>query len=149
MLRRTQRRGAVISLERSDSKALDDSGAYGARSLLDPEDPVGFSASEIRGAFLRFFVSIFRDYRHYVDEKGFRSEEFLASFNLWGPCLGFVNSIIKSPMFDRFLQERKDIPSTRLLLHFRYRHSFGNGHFRGAQLRHGVSQWRGFKPGSE
>lgn len=61
-------------------------------SLLDPGNhtnaPDGFNASEIRAAFLRFFVSIFRGYLTYVvmptssspySEKLFQKEAFLKS----------------------------------------------------------------------
>lgn len=60
--------------------------------MLDPANhtnaPDGFSASEIRAAFLRFFVSIFRGYLAHVvmptgtspyPEKLFQKEAFLKS----------------------------------------------------------------------
>eukprot|EP01041_Mallomonas_annulata_P007630 gene7630-15617_t len=48
--------------------------SIGSATILDPNNNIGtsdeFNAGEIRGAFLRFFVSILRDYEKYVISNG-------------------------------------------------------------------------------
>mmetsp|Transcript_2113 Transcript_2113/g.9260 ORF Transcript_2113/g.9260 Transcript_2113/m.9260 type:complete len:1300 (-) Transcript_2113:257-4156(-) len=84
----------------------------------------GFSAEGIRAAFLRFFVSTFREYSRFVrpaeqtkisksyevprlfDEAGFLQ----ASHHLSHDSHGFLTTLLQSQMFERFLEERSFQP---------------------------------------
>ena len=70
----------------------------------------GFSAKEIRNAFLRFFVSIFRYYDKFVstnETKPFNREAFLKeSSHLNSECHEYVTMCLQSQMFERFIEER-------------------------------------------
>ena len=79
-------------------------------SLLDLQDPKGFSTSEVRKAFLRFFVSIFRDYRTYMGIHGFNADGFVANLNLSPGDRNFVAILTQTQLFQRFLQERRESP---------------------------------------
>jgi hypothetical protein len=80
--------------------------------------PAGFSSLEIRNAFLRFFVSLFQNYRQFIDRKSFRSAEFLASTNGTGASTIFLGHVLKTQMFDRFLEERQENPKNPVVLFF-------------------------------
>ncbi|CAN0409156.1 unnamed protein product, partial [Ectocarpus fasciculatus] len=100
-------------------------GSQESTSMLDPANhtnaPDGFSASEIRAAFLRFFVSIFRGYLAHVvmptnsspyPEKLFAKEAFLKSCgHLPESSHAFMNAFLDSQMFERFLEERTANPT--------------------------------------
>ncbi|CAN0543196.1 unnamed protein product, partial [Ectocarpus sp. 12 AP-2014] len=100
-------------------------GSQESTSMLDPANhtnaPDGFSASEIRAAFLRFFVSIFRGYLAHVvmptssspyPEKLFAKEAFLKSCgHLPESSHAFMNAFLDSQMFERFLEERTGNPT--------------------------------------
>ena len=96
----------------SHSSADDDSGYDDSpnESLLDLQDPKGFSTVEIRSAFLRFFVSILRDYRSFMGIQDFDSEAFVANQKLSPANRGFVLTLTQTQMFQRFLQERRESP---------------------------------------
>jgi dDENN domain len=68
---------------------------------------------EIRQSFLRFFVSIFQNYRDYVDKDKFQSTEFLANgiHGISQNALKFVESTIQTQMFQAFLDERCCCPN--------------------------------------
>ena len=80
--------------------------------------PPGFLSSEIRQAFLRFFVSLFRDYRSFLGETTFRGEAFLASLNLPDDNTDFVSSVLDTQMFQVFTVERRENPSDPEVLFF-------------------------------
>ena len=67
---------------------------------------------EIRAAFLRFFTSIFNRYEKFVvktgDDAPFRSEAFLQDLILSPNNRDYVDSILKTQMFNTFLQERAE-----------------------------------------
>lgn len=77
-----------------------------------------FSTAEIRNAFLRFFVSIFRDYRQYLGDGRFEEANFLASLNMSLESRQFMNSIIKTQMFNRFVEDRTQSPHDPEILFF-------------------------------
>jgi len=72
--------------------------------------PPGFSTTEIRRGFLRFFVSLFRDYRQYLGENAFHIEDFVASLNISASSSEFVVRMLKTQMFMRFVEDRRDSP---------------------------------------
>ena len=74
--------------------------------LLSIVDPQEFSSEEIRQAYLRFFVSILRDYRMYLSRDSFRRPEFLASLNVSSASLEFVEGMLQTQMFSRFVEDR-------------------------------------------
>ncbi|CAN0413434.1 unnamed protein product, partial [Laminaria digitata] len=100
-------------------------GTQESTSILDPANhtssPDGFSAAEIRAAFLRFFVSIFRGYLAHVvmptnntlyPEKLFQKEAFLKSCgHLPESSHVFMSAFLDSQMFERFLEERTANPT--------------------------------------
>ena len=63
---------------------------------------------EIRQAFLRFFVSLFRDYRKYLDEDTFCNEEFLDGLGLSAGSTAFVKCLLQTQMFHVFADERRE-----------------------------------------
>jgi len=70
-----------------------------------------FSAKEIRGAFLRFFVSIFRHYDKHVNGadsgKPFNRDNFMKeSSHLNSECHEWMNGCLGTQMFERFIEER-------------------------------------------
>lgn len=79
-------------------------------SLLDLHDVKGFSTSEIRGAFLRFFVSIMRDYRTFMQANGFNADAFVANLTLSPGNRNFVYNMSQTQLFQRFVQERRESP---------------------------------------
>jgi hypothetical protein len=85
-----------------------------------------FSAQEIRGAFLRFFVSILRTYQEYVvpatpgepyPETLFYRDQFLRdASHIPQAAREFASLMLQSQMFERFLEERytrPDLPEIR------------------------------------
>ncbi|CAB9508037.1 DENN domain-containing protein 5B [Seminavis robusta] len=90
--------------------------------LLDMDEPPGFNSSEIRNAFLRFFVSLLKGYEQFLNVDNhnnlFRVEEFLADLNLSVGSYQFVEKVVKTQMFQRFLEERQNDPCDPLFLFF-------------------------------
>jgi len=80
--------------------------------------PTGFSSNEIRQAFLRFFVSLFRDYRKFLDETAFHDEEFLSDLNCSANNTAFVRSVLKTQLFQVFTVERLENSSDPEVLFF-------------------------------
>ena len=100
------------SLERIEDDIVHD-------NLLDMSEPAHFSSAEIRTAFLGFFVSILKNYKQFVDDdSSFRSAEFLGSLNASATSTEFVDSILMTQMFSRFLSERKENPTDPAVLFF-------------------------------
>lgn len=67
---------------------------------------------------MRFFVSLFQNYRQFIDRESFRSAEFLASTNGTGDNTNFVGHVLKTQMFDRFLEERQENPRNPVVVFF-------------------------------
>lgn len=82
--------------------------------------PTGFSAIEIRQAFLGFFVSIFQNYKEYIDKDGFRSNDFLAHGlnSISNNALQYMEQIIKTQMFQSFVDERYNCPNDAEVMFF-------------------------------
>ena len=80
--------------------------------------PPGFNVHEIRQAFLRFFTSLFQTYRTYVVSGDFRATDFLASLNLSECSTEFVQEVLKTQMFQNFVEERVDCPNDPEVLFF-------------------------------
>lgn len=59
---------------------------------------------------MRFFVSLFKNYRLYLDGTDFKREQFLASLNVPSESLEFVSNILESQMFHCFVVERVEEP---------------------------------------
>jgi len=90
---------------------------FDSRNIFSPQ-PHRFSSNEIRQAFLRFFVSLFRGYRSFLDETTFYEEDFLASLNLPFSCTDFVRSVLHTQMFQMFTLERRESPRDPEVLFF-------------------------------
>jgi DENN domain-containing protein 5 len=80
--------------------------------------PPGFSSTEIRRAFLRFFTSLFQTYRSYLDGTEFRSLDFLASLNILNGSAEFVAALLGTQMFQGFVVERGESPYDPEVLFF-------------------------------
>ena len=114
-----RRRSLVDGFGFGEGRHLLDARANEAR--LD-EGGDGFSAQGIRAAFLRFFVSAFREYVRFVRapasgggdarlERLFDREGFVAlSTHLNPDCHGFMHGLLQSQLFERFLEERLSDP---------------------------------------
>jgi hypothetical protein len=59
---------------------------------------------------LRFFVSLFQDYKTYIGREKFLISEFLANCNMSSSSLEFVEKILKTQMFHVFVEERRENP---------------------------------------
>jgi len=90
---------------------------FDSRNIFSPQ-PHGFSSNEIRQAFLRFFVSLFRGYKSFLDETTFHEENFLAGMNLPFSCTDFVRSVLHTQMFHMFTLERRESPRDPEVLFF-------------------------------
>jgi dDENN domain len=71
---------------------------------------------------LRFFVSLLKNYEQFLNVDNlndpFRIEEFLADLGLSVPSYGFVKKMLKTQMFQRFLEERQNDACDPLFLFF-------------------------------
>jgi hypothetical protein len=67
---------------------------------------------------LRFFVSLFQNYGQFIDHESFRSAEFLATTTGTGDNTNFVGHVLKTQMFDRFLEERQQNPRNPVVVFF-------------------------------
>eukprot|EP00934_Nitzschia_sp_Nitz4_P002603 Nitzschia sp. Nitz4//scaffold38_size140716//63852//70157//NITZ4_003144-RA/size140716-processed-gene-0.32-mRNA-1//1//CDS//3329550069//2593//frame0 len=83
-------------------------------NLLELSDPVGFSSSEIRNAFLRFMVTTFAHYGRYMieddDKDLFDETRFLRDLSYDQEATAFVGGILKTQMFQHFLEARLESP---------------------------------------
>jgi hypothetical protein len=96
-------------------RLLDNSNqAKGQGHLLDIGEPKKFNTNEIRKAFLRLFVSIFINYEEFLLTEArndlFDEVAFLDSVSFEPYARDFVQRVIQTQMFQRFLEERKDNP---------------------------------------
>ena len=82
--------------------------------LLDMTEPDGFSSADVRNAFLRFIVTVFVNYERFLlTDSGrhlFDEEKFLDSQNLDMESRSFLQRVLESQMFQRFLEERNEAP---------------------------------------
>ena len=109
-----------IRLSSNNSRNSNTASSRQRGSLLELQEPKGFSVQEIRNAFLKFFVGIFKGYRDFLDEDGtFRSEEFITKMNIANPrSHEFMQSVFGTQMFERFLQERIEDPDDPEVMFF-------------------------------
>lgn len=81
--------------------------------LLDMTEPEGFSVVGIRNAFLRFTVATFADYQDSLLENSgrdlFDGEKFVEDVGSRRGSI-FLKNILRTQLFQRFLEERKDNP---------------------------------------
>lgn len=63
-------------------------------------------------------MSLFRDYRKYLDEENFRDEEFLDGLGLSTCGAAFVKYLLKTQMFQVFTDERRENPTDPEVLFF-------------------------------
>ena len=89
-------------------------------SILDMKEPAGFSVQDIRTAFLKFFVGVFKEYRSFVnpDDETFRTEEFVASKGVSERSMEYLRNVMATQMFERFIQERIEDPNDPEVLFF-------------------------------
>lgn len=80
--------------------------------------PTGFSVNGIREGFLRFFVSLFQDYRAYIKKKYFHRSDFVASFTFSKNVSDYISSITNTQMFQSFITERIYHPNDPEVLFF-------------------------------
>lgn len=90
--------------------------------LLDIGDETdGFSATETRNAFLRFFVSLLQNYEKFLPDGSmgeFQHEEFVKDFTSDGNCRVWMSKVVSSQMFERFIEERISDPDQPEVLFF-------------------------------
>lgn len=116
-LKLKKRQSSMSSQASYDDDSMDDDDAH-HESLLEVNDPKGFSTEEVRGAFLRFFVTIMRDYRTYMGEQEFDADAFVSCLNLSPGNRHFVATLCRTQMFQRFVQERRESPNDPECLFF-------------------------------
>lgn len=97
-------------------------GIRSALTLLSIQNNSDFNVSEIRTAFLRFFTSIFNGYDKYTSNdfcgELFRSEDFLDEKNLSPLKRQWLGKMIRTQLFQRFLEERLEDPHDAAVLLF-------------------------------
>ena len=112
--KRLQNLNSMFRKGKSNSM-LDFENARQQSHLLEMTDPPGFSTTEIRSAFLRFFVSVFKDYESCLLENNenelFDEDMFVDDLHHREECLAYLHRVLKTQMFQRFLEERKDNPN--------------------------------------
>jgi DENN domain-containing protein 5 len=99
---------------RTKSSIADYDKARAQGHLLEMVEPPGFSSKELRNAFLRFLVTIFKGYRSFLlAEKHdlFDENEFVDDQQLSEANLEFLQLVLKTQLFQRFLEERRDNPN--------------------------------------
>lgn len=99
-------------------------------NILDPkyDEDSSFSAIGVRQSFLRFFVSVFKNYSKFIitqDENGmsshnrrFRDESFLNDLGYFGRTRNHLSLLLESQMFERFIEERIENPQASEFLFF-------------------------------
>lgn len=65
---------------------------------------------------MRFFVSLLQNYRLYMSETEFRDKEFVDSLALTPGCADFVRRMLKTQLFDRFIEERREVEDPEVKL---------------------------------
>ena len=76
---------------------------------------------EIRGAFLRFFVALFRNYEKFLPAslgEEFRRDEFVHDLGLDGNARVYISEVVSTQMFERFVEERVSDPDQAEVLFF-------------------------------
>lgn len=68
------------------------------------------AAQEIREAFVSFFVSLLKGYRQCMDRRSFRSDEFVSNLNISAASSDFLDKLLKTQMFERFIDDRRENP---------------------------------------
>lgn len=88
--------------------------AGGQAHLLDMNDPEGFSSSGIRSSFLRFMVATFANYAKFItDARGlatFDEHRFLRDLGEDKETTSYLEQVLRTQMFQRFLEERMENP---------------------------------------
>ena len=88
--------------------------AMGQAHLLDMTEPEGFSVEGIRNAFLRFTVATFANYQDSLLENSgrdlFDDEKFVEDVGSRDGSMVFLQNVLRSQLFQRFLEERKENP---------------------------------------
>lgn len=113
---RLKTKQTMFSTSRSKKeKLLSSSNRAGDQGhLLDVAEPGGFNSREIRKAFLRFFVTLFVDYKEYLLTESlndmFDEETFLKDLHYETYSRDFMERVIQTQMFQRFLEEREENP---------------------------------------
>lgn len=113
----TKKKKLILSQERRER-------AKQQAHLLDLVEPEGFSSSKARDAFLRFIVTIFSNYKRCLRQSTgnnalFEDEKFLEDFKNSSPeSIEFIRRILKTQMFQRFLEERLENPDDSELRFF-------------------------------
>jgi hypothetical protein len=119
---RKTRKPSLFVRKQKSSVSADYDGARRQAHLLDLTEPEGFSSAEIRNAFLRFFVTVFKGYGGCVlEDKGndlFDEDMFVDDKKLKEGCLDFLQRVLQTQMFQIFLQERNDNPDSPELRFF-------------------------------
>lgn len=91
-------------------------------SLISMKCTDNFSVPEIRNAFLRFFTSLLNNYHEFVNDDLncdlFRTEDFLSERNYAPSKREWLEKLLKTQMFQRFLEERGDDPNSASVLFF-------------------------------
>ena len=84
------------------------------------EESTNFSVAGIREAFLRFFVSIMKSYEKFIDADGeeFHQDAFINDFD--DDEQPFFSQLVKSQMFERFIEERLVNPAVNAHLDLSY-----------------------------
>ncbi|GKZ00040.1 hypothetical protein MPSEU_000957400 [Mayamaea pseudoterrestris] len=103
------------SHESLDAVGRDDKSAE-VVGLLDLDEPDGFSSQGIREGFLRFFVSLLQNYRTFLKETEFQATCFIQSLCLGESSTEFCDSFVKTQLFHRFIEERRERSDPEVLL---------------------------------
>jgi len=107
-------KGLKVKKDKKKSNIKANSSINGAASksahLLEKKETDDFSPKEIRYAFLRFFVSIFKNYEKFIRPKArgdkFLTEAFLDDLSFSTRTRSFMKKVVSSQMFARFVDER-------------------------------------------
>jgi hypothetical protein len=116
------RRPKFLRHKKSSDTLSEGKSARNQGHLLDMAEPEGFSSADIRNAFLRFFVTNFANYERFLSTKSDRAlfdvAEFLDNLNLDSDSRNFMQKVLGTQMFQRFLEERKENPNDPEILFF-------------------------------
>eukprot|EP00978_Attheya_sp_CCMP212_P021643 scaffold63488_cov51-Attheya_sp.AAC.2 len=105
-------KGLKVKKKKSNIKANSSNNGAASKSahLLEKKETDDFSPKEIRYAFLRFFVSIFKNYEKFIRPKArgdkFLTEAFLDDLSFSTKSRSFMKKVVSSQMFARFVDER-------------------------------------------
>lgn len=104
-------------------KLLSQSNRAGGQShLLELVEPQGFSVDGIRKAFLRFFVTIFLNYQDFflpeLRSDLFDDEGFIKDADCEQSAREFLQRVVQTQMFQRFLETRSEDPQDSCIRFF-------------------------------